>query len=298
MSIKHILGFIILFFAGFFALYTWNSRTGTLDEASTTVGLEITGGVLKSVDSLVSGVQSLWYNYIDLVDTRQENLELKAYIADLEAEVDAQKPSLEELKRLQTIYSLKPQDAWGKVPARVLATRLGIFSVLETVLLDKGYLSGVLVGRPIMTNRYLLGRVYQASPTTSIALMIEDLGSRVAVISGETRLQGILSGAGSNKPLELRFINQTTYLEIGEILYTSGLNGSFPRGIPVAEIISMQSESSEVFQVYYAKPLANFASLEEVVVLTPPLGWEQRMAEPVLSRSNNEEIPLAGEIVQ
>ncbi len=298
MSIKYILGFIILFFAGFFSLYTWNSRTGTLDDASTTVGLEITGGVLKSVDGMVSGVQSLWFNYIDLIDTRQENLELKAYIADLEAQVDAQKPYNEELKRLQAIYSLEPEDAWGKVLARVLATRLGIFSVLESVLLNKGYLSGVAVGRPVMTNRYLLGRVYQAGPSTSIVLMIEDLGSRVAVISGTTRLQGILSGAGSNKPLELRFINQTTYLEIGEILYTSGLDGAFPRGIPVAEIIGMQSESSEVFQVYYAKPLANFASLEEVIVLTPPIGWEKKMAGPVLTRSDTEEIPIAGEIKQ
>ncbi len=298
MSIKHILGFAILFFVGFFSLYTWNSRTGTLDDASTTIGLEITGGVLKSADGITSGVRSLWFNYVDLVNTRRENLELKSYIAELEAQVDAQKNTEEELKRLQTIFSLEAPDAWGKVPARVIATRLGIFSVLESVLLNKGYLSGVSVGRPIMTSRYLLGRVYQASPTSSIALMIEDLGSRVAVISGTTRLQGILSGAGSNKPLELRFINQTTYLEIGEILYTSGLDGAFPRGIPVAEIIGLQSESSEVFQVYYARPLANFASLEEVIVLTPPLGWEKRMAGPVLTRNDEEEIPIAGEVQQ
>ncbi len=294
MSIKHILGFIILFFAGFFYLYTWYSRTNTLDDTSTTIGLEITGGVLKSVDGVVSRVQSLWFNYIDLIDTRQENLELKAYIANLEAEVDAQKPYNEELKRLQIIHSLEPEDAWTKVPARVLATRLGIFSVLESILLNKGYLSGASVGRPIMTNRYLLGRIYQASPTTSIGLMIEDLGSRVAVISGTTRLQGILSGAGSNKPLELRFINQTSYLEIGEILYTSGLDGAFPRGIPVAEVIGMQSTSSEIFQVYYARPLANFASLEEVIVLMPPIGWEKKLAGPVLTRSDADEVPIMG----
>ncbi len=282
MGIKQILLILVLFFLGFLALYTWNSRTDTLDNTSTNIGLEITGGALKSTEYIVSGVKSFWFNYIDLVDAREENEILKIKVAQLENALHKQNANLGELERIRNILSLDPPEDWDRVVAKVIATKLGAFSVLESVMLSKGYLQGVSVGRPLMTSQHLLGRIYQASPTSSIALLIDDLGSSVAVISGNSREQGILRGTGSSRPLELHYVGQNSDIALGEILYTSGLDSAFPKGIPVAKITSIPSGHTDVFQTYTAEPLADFNSLEEVIILIPPPNWNSQNASPVL----------------
>ncbi len=291
MGVKYLRILIVLLFLGFLLLYTWNARTGTLDSISTNAGLGITGAVLKLADMGTSSVQSLWFNYIDLTNVRAENLKLKEEIKELQREIDTHSEEKHELERLQTLLAVKVPENWTKVVAKVLGTKLGAFSALESILLDKGYIEGVSVGRPLMTDRYLLGRVYQASPISSIALLLEDLGSRVSVISENSRLQGILIGAGAAKPLELYFINQDAEIFIGEILYTSGLDNAFPKGIPVAKVIGSQSELSEVFQIYYAEPLADFSKLEEVLVLTPPSTWDSSNTSPVFSQKEFDLAP-------
>ncbi len=283
MGIKRILFTLVLFFLGFLALYTWNSRTDALDDTSTNIGLEITGGIIKSTDYIVSGVKSLWFNYIDLTNVREENEALKNRISELENALNTNIAEKDELRRLRSLHALKAPEQWQTVTAKVVATKLGAFSALESILINKGYLSGVSVGRPIMTDQHLLGRIYQASPTSSIGLLIDDLGSRVAVISGTTRVQGILRGMGSSKPLELHFVGQNSKLIIGEILYTSGLDSAFPKNIPVARITSVPSGHADVFQIYKAEPLANFSTLEEIIVLLPPSNWVEKNSSPVLT---------------
>lgn len=291
MSIKRILLFIILVFLAFLALYTWNSRTHSLDEVTNHTGLEITGGILKSSDGVLSAVHSLWKNYISLVDVRQENEELKKQITEMQRQINTFAETKAELKRLYTFFAMDAPPEWERTVTRVLSGKLGAFSSLETIIVDKGYLSGAVQGRPLMTDKFLVGRIYQAGPTTSMALLIEDLGSRVAVIAGKTRLQGILSGAGKNKLLEVRFIGQDVQLFPGEILYTSGLDNAFPKGIAIAKVSSIPPILSTSFQVYYAEPLADFTKLEELVLLIPPLGFERGESSPVLST-----IPLEDEL--
>ena len=74
-----------------------------------------------------------------------------------------------------------------------------------------------------------------------MVLLLSDVGSRVAVVASRSRVQGILAGGGAGRHMELRFVNQNAPLEEGELLLTSGLDAAYPKGIPVARVLSVKS---------------------------------------------------------
>ncbi len=285
MNTRRIILIIILIFLTFLGLYTWNIRTHVLDETATHTGLEATGGVLKIADKLTTSLHSLWFNYFDLVDAREESELLKEEVAALQRQLDTMVEEMQELERLREFFAMEAPEEWGKVVTRVLSGKLGAFSSLETIVLDKGYLSGAIVGRPITTNRFLVGRIYKASPTTSMALLVEDFGSKIAVYTSVGRIHGVLSGTGTGKPMELHFINQDATILPGEILYTSGIDDAFPKGLPVARITGSQPIMLNAFKVFYAEPLADFSVLEDLIILTPPIGWQSVQQNEVLSKN-------------
>ncbi len=276
---KRIFLSIITFFFAFIALYTWNNRTSSLDKVAAHTGLEITGFFLGSAESFANAVNAVWANYINLTEVREENIALKEQIAELERRHDKHSEDLEELKRLKRYFSVVVPEEWTKSVTKVLSGKLGAFSSLETIVLDKGYLTGASVGRPLMTDRYIVGSVFQAGPTTSMALLINDPESRIAVISEKTRLHGILAGAGSGKSLEVHFIDQDVALIPGEKLFTSGIDNSFPKGIAVAQVVDERPLTAASLHIYFAKALANLSSLEDLILLQPPLESSIRMKQ-------------------
>ncbi len=250
-------------------MYTWNQRTGVLDKLATNVGLELVGSVLKPMLNVHSGIMYYWERYIDLVGVREENERLKADILSMQAMLIAAGEHKAEVERLRTLLSLPADRSWHPIGARVLAGRMGPNSALETVILSRGYATGAAPSTPIMTNLGLVGRVLRASAHTSTALLISDPGSRIAVLSQESRTAGILTGRGGRQLLEMRFVGRNAQVKEGELLVTSGLDGIYPKGLPVARIESVVLSDYSQFMTVLAKALVDAELLEEVLLLEP-----------------------------
>ncbi len=250
-------------------MYTWNQRTGVLDKLATNVGLELVGSVLKPMLNVHANVMGFWEQYIDLVGVREENERLKADILSMQARLIEAGEHRAEVKRLRTLLSLPPDRSWHPIGARVLAGRMGPNSVLETVILSRGYATGATPGIPIMTNLGLVGRILRASAHTSTALLTSDPGSRIAVLSQETRTAGILTGRGGRQLLEMRFVGRNAQIHEGELLVTSGLDGVYPKGLPVARVESVVLSDYSQFMTVLAKSLVDAEHLEEVLLLEP-----------------------------
>ncbi len=262
-----VLAIVLLFF--FLGMYTWNQRTGVMDKVATHVGLELVGGVLKPIIEIHSNITDIWENYFDLVGVREENVRLKVDILAMQSQLIAAGEHKAELQRLRALLSLPPDRSWRPVGARILAGRLGPNSVLETVILSRGYATGAAPGTPLMTNLGLVGRVLRASAHTSTALLLSDQGSRVAVFSQESRTAGILTGQGGRRDLEVRFVGHNAKIKNGELLVTSGLDGVYPKGLPVAIVTQVSVSGHTPFLQVEAKALVNPEHLEEVLLLEP-----------------------------
>lgn len=267
MTLRRILllaGVLLILFLG---MYTWNQRTRALDNLATDVGLGITGAVLSPMRAVQDFCSDFWSNYFDLVGVREENVLLQKRVEKLEAHLLATGEDLSELKRLRALIQLPVDTAWRPLGARVLAGRMGPNAVLDSITINRGYVSGGRPGTPLVTHLGLVGRVLRAGAHTSTALLLTDPGSRIAIFSQENRGVGILVGQGAGKPLEVRFVQRNVSVKPGEVLITSGLDGKYPKGIPAARVLSVAPSNYTQFMAVYAEALVDLQHLEEVLLL-------------------------------
>ncbi len=258
----------------FLGVYTWNQRTGQWDRLCASVGLEFAGGVMRALTSVEDAVTSLWNGYADLRNVRRENEELKEKLQVLEQRLASTRETRAEVERLRRLLKLDYPSSWPSRASRVLAWRTGPNAALSTIMLSNGYMSGAAPGTPVISWEGVVGRVLKSGPSTSVALLLTDTGSRVAVITSEGRVQGILSGGGPGMPLELRFVRQNAPVHVGEMLITSGVDSCFPKGIPVARVTAIStgaaSRSGASVLEIQAEPLVDFRRMEEVFLLQRP----------------------------
>lgn len=269
-------GILLILFLG---MYTWNQRTRALDDLAAGLGLELTGAVLKPMRSLQDASEGFWDRYFDLVSVREENQRLKARVAELESRLLAHGEDLAELKRLRALLQLPVDESWRPLGARVLAGRMGPNAVLDSITISRGYATGARPGTPLVTHLGLVGRVLRASAHTATALLLTDPGSRIAVFSQDGRAPGILAGRGTGRNLEVNFVQRDADVTKNEVLITSGLDGKYPKGIPVARVLSVAPSDYTQFMAVYAEPLVDLQHLEEVLLLEPT-GIVPAAAEP------------------
>lgn len=287
MNARRLIVITVLLFLFFLGIFTWNERTGKFDVISTNVGIEVTGFVLRSITAVQTAFTDTWDNYINLVGVKEENDRLKNELFKVKQELALAKEEKAELDRLRKLVSIDYLTEWKSVGTRILAWRLGANDFFESFVLSKGFFSGAKVGTPIINADGLVGRVLKAGPYTSIALLLTDSGSSVSVISEKGRVSGILQGNGHNQLLSMRFVKQNEEIKPGERIITSGLDLSFPKGIPVGEVVSVEYGSNSMLDIQ-VKPLVVFDKLEEVLLLQNPFEHILPEGSPVYSPRPNQ----------
>ena len=272
----------------FLGVYTWNQRTGHWDRICASIGLEFSGGVMRSFSSVESSVTGFWENYVDLRGVKKRNDDLERRVQELEKRLASASEDLAELARLRRMLHLDFPLTWPAAASRVLAQRMGPNAALDTIMLSSGYLSGASAGTPVVSWQGVVGRVLKAGPGTSVVLLLTDTGSRVSVLTSEGRVQGILAGGGPGHPLELRFVRQNAPVRVGELLVTSGVDSVYPKGIPVARVTAVSrggsSRSGSSLLEIQAEPLADVLHLEEVFLLQRPAGGIAPGSDAVYTR--------------
>ncbi|GAB6059606.1 hypothetical protein JCM31598_27230 [Desulfonatronum parangueonense] len=205
--------------------------------------------------------------YIDLSEVRQENERLWLKVTDLYLQLSRLHEEAAEISRLRTLYQFQPPEEWTLVGGRVVAQRFGPHAVVESLLVDKGSRAEVHEGTPVITPLGVVGRVLRSSPNLSNVLLINDPNSKVAIMGRDFRTQGILVGQGPQNNLSMQYVPLNDLLEEGEILITSGMDGVFPKGLPVARVEHIDRPSTSLFQIVQAVPLVDLRNLEEVLLV-------------------------------
>ena len=116
---------------------------------------------------------------------------------------------------------------------------------------------------PVVDEQGLVGRINSVTATTSKVLLITDSSSTVNAILQASRLTGIINGAPGSHPV-MGFIPQGTEVGVGEVVLTSGMGGSFPKGIPIGQVVDVRQRDVNVFQEAVVRPTVNFGRLEFV----------------------------------
>ncbi len=122
----------------------------------------------------------------------------------------------------------------------------------------------VAVNQPVVTAAGLLGRVISTSGPYAKVQLITDRAASVGVMVERTRRQGIVRGGSGG--LALEFIPLQADLRIGDRVVTAGIDGVYPRGIPVGTVTRAEP-GSELFYEVDLSPAANFDAIDHAYIL-------------------------------
>ncbi|MDQ5916996.1 MAG: rod shape-determining protein MreC [Pseudomonadota bacterium] len=165
------------------------------------------------------------------------------------------------LRRLLAVHERQP--AGGQV-AQILYTARDPFS--RRVVVDKGQQDKVAAGLPVVDDAGIVGQVTRVYPFVSEITLITDKDQAVPVQIVRNGLRSVVFGLG-NGQLELRFMPANADVQEGDLLVTSGLDGVFLPGFPVAKVVKIERESSYSFARILCAPAAGVENFGEVMVL-------------------------------
>jgi rod shape-determining protein MreC len=225
---------------------------------------EIAGPALRGLSTPSKLVRYLFDTYVNLIDTKKENRELKKKLDALELE-NQKIPTLDkENKRLKSILNLMDQSPNTMMAARVVGE--DIKNWFKCIIVDKGRDQGVKEKMPVITPRGLVGQAVEVNKWHSKIMTINDTNSSVDVYAEGKETRGVLEGTGQTT-LKLKYILKNDELAIGDKLVTSGKDGIYPRGLPAGIVITVNRNKSGIFADIDVMPFANFKRLDEVLIV-------------------------------
>ena len=135
------------------------------------------------------------------------------------------------------------------------------------ITIDKGLADDVYEGQAVLDAYGLMGQVIEVNEFNSRVLLISDNRHAVPVQVNRNGVRAIAYGVGSMNYLELGNVSDTTDVEVGDLLVSSGLGGRFPKGYPVARVTIIERDPGQPFARVKAVPLAQLNRSELLLLV-------------------------------
>jgi rod shape-determining protein MreC len=188
----------------------------------------------------------------------QENLVNSAHIQQL----NALRSENENLRKLLAARErLTPRTTF----AEILYAARDPFS--RKIVVDRGLQHEVRAGQPVIDGMGVIGQVTRVYPWLAEVTLITDKGHLVPVLNTRNGLRGVLGGTGNDGALELKFVPLNADFENGDQLVTSGIDGIYPPGLPVAQIVNVERNAAFLFARIVCKPVAGVSNHKQVLIV-------------------------------
>lgn len=215
-------------------------------------------------ESIIAGASEQLMSQQQLLS---ENAQLKDRLLKQEAQLQLLSFLQQENDKLRALLGSAPVVQGQRLIAEVLAVYSHPFS--HQVVLNKGSNDGISVHQPIIDEKGVVGQIVSVGPTSSRALLISDNTHAISVRAERTGVRTVAEGLGQWDTLRVIHLPLSTDIREGDRLLTSGLDGRFPEGYPVAEVIQVIREASQPFMTVYARPYASLDRIRHVLILWP-----------------------------
>lgn len=174
-----------------------------------------------------------------------------------------------ENERLRRLMELRQRTQPSGQAAEVLYDAADPYT--RKVIIDKGLLHKVTPGSPVLDESGVMGQITRVYPAVSEVTLITDRDQSIPVLNTRTGARGVAFGdSGSNADsMELRYMAANADVSVGDLLTTSGVDGVYPAGLPVARVARVERRVDTVFARIYCTPLALVSGASHVLVLEP-----------------------------
>lgn len=209
----------------------------------------------------------------------RENQELKLKV--LQASAAAQEARLlrAEQQHLLAMSPAQSRYAEGGMVAEVLYRARNPFT--RKVVVDKGLTDGVKAGMPVIDGSGVVGQVTTVGTFTSEVTLLTEKDQSVPVMLLRNGLRAIAVGSGKDGSIDVPFMPVSADVQAGDVFVTSGIDGTYPAGLLVAQVTSVEKNAAYVFAKIVAKPAAGVEAHRYVMIMpTPPAGPPRPESRP------------------
>lgn len=245
---------------------TSSTKTRVLGETRTLLErmvMTVFSPIPKFVNWTGQQFSDAYHGYLDMRRSVAENVALRRQVSSLTEERLKLVESQEEIARLRSLLGYSEQFPMQTMLGEVIMVdQDGRF---RSLIIDRGSDHGVSVNDAVLSPGGLIGRVVLTTKDLSKVQLVVDSNSAVGAIIDRSRRQGVVRGDGAGG-LELRFVPSLTDVVPGDLIVTGGIDGIYPRGIPVGRVVKVE-EGRDLFKRVIARPAADLGALEEVIIL-------------------------------
>ena len=224
-------------------------------------------------------------SFADRAELRTENEKLTEELRLARIKALQFESLYEENRRLRAIRAASEGIAERTLIAEIV--RVDVDPFRHRVRINKGADDGVFKGQPVLDAFGIVGQVTGVDRYSAELILISDNEHATPVQVNRNGIRSIAVGTGDVSKLTLPFLTVEADVKADDLLVSSGLDGVFPAGYPVARITKVQRDPSQTFAVVEAKPLAQLDRTREVLLL-----WFQTKPEPTAA-TEPESAPAA-----
>jgi rod shape-determining protein MreC len=212
------------------------------------------------------GALALWTGYVDWKSVRREAAELRAENERLRVEALRVHETDRENERLRRLLALRDRLPLRTLAGEVIGREGGGWA--RAVIVNRGRGDGVESQTPVIVVDGLVGRVVRVRPGASVVQLLNDPSSSVGALVHRTRAVGLVEGAPAGG-MRFKFMaREGAGIVPGDLIVTSGHGNVFPKGLPVGRVMAIEDRGSALFHYAILAPMADFARLEDVLLLT------------------------------
>jgi rod shape-determining protein MreC len=249
-----------------FVLMSFSSQTRYVGETRTmferTV-MTIFSPVPKFVNWVGGTAQDMHHGYLDMRRAVNENLELRRKVAALTTENLKLRQSESDLRRIRSLLSYAEQfDMETSMAQTIMLDTAGRF---KSIIIDRGSADGVEVNDVVANANGLVGRVVLTTKDLAKVQLVTDNNCSVGSLVERTRRQGVVRGNGGTA-VQMFDIPSLADVQPGDRVLTAGIDGIYPKGIPIGTVVRAEPGQS-LFKSVTVKPAVDFGGIEEVIVI-------------------------------
>ena len=218
-------------------------------------------GVVDKINGAVSGV---WSNYVDLIDVRKENRQLRENVKILNSRLLETGEAVVANERLKKLLDLKSGLHAPSVAASVIGEDGSPW--FKTIVIDRGSADGLREGLPVLASDGVVGQLVKVAAGSSRVLLLTDHASGIACTVQRSRARGVVKGLGRGR-CSLDFTLQEEDVKVGDTVSPPASAGFFRKGLPIGEVTMVKKGDYGIFQTIEIRPKVNISRLEEVLVI-------------------------------
>lgn len=170
----------------------------------------------------------------------------------------------QENRHLRALLEARERQPVKSVVAEIMYTAKDPFS--RKVILDKGDQAGIAAGQAVVDESGVIGQITRVFPMQSELTLLTDKDQAIPVMIVRSGLRAVLFGSG-NGLMELRYLAANADVQPGDKVVTSGLDGVFLAGLPVATVAKVERDQAQTFARIPCLPAAGVEQFSHVLVL-------------------------------